>query len=110
MTEGTLKKRSPETDALIQDSLNDSSQYRYPVKYNEKFLQTPFSTESDNKNDFQEATEYVEESMSLQEVEREMIVEALKRHEGKRKLAANDLKISERTLYRKLKEYNLDDL
>ncbi len=110
LTEGTLKKRSPETDALIQDSLNDSSQYRYPVKYNEKFLQTPFSTESDNKNDFQEATEYVEESMSLQEVEREMIVEALKRHEGKRKLAANDLKISERTLYRKLKEYNLDDL
>ncbi len=52
--------------------------------------------------------EYVEEPLSLDEVEREMIRKALERHHGKRKNAAQDLNISERTLYRKLKEYGLD--
>lgn len=44
---------------------------------------------------------------SLEEVERQMIIQALLRHGGKRKPAAEDLKISERTLYRKIKEYDL---
>ena len=56
----------------------------------------------------QEAAEDVEETLSLEEVEREMIRKALERHAGKRKNAAQDLKISERTLYRKIKEYNLE--
>lgn len=51
-----------------------------------------------------------EEVKSLQEVEKEMIKKALERHDGKRKNAAQDLQISERTLYRKIKEYNLEDL
>ena len=41
-------------------------------------------------------------------IEKEMIRKALERHHGKRKNAAQDLKISERTLYRKIKEYGLD--
>lgn len=53
-------------------------------------------------------TETVEETLSLEEVEKEMIRKALERHNGKRKSAAADLKISERTLYRKIKEYNLE--
>ncbi len=48
------------------------------------------------------------ESLSLEDVEKEMIRKALERHNGKRKNAAADLKISERTLYRKIKEYNLE--
>ena len=56
----------------------------------------------------QDTEEYVEENLSLDEVEKEMIRKALERHHGKRKNAANDLKISERTLYRKIKEYGLD--
>mgnify|MGYP003344449706 CR=1 FL=1 len=40
--------------------------------------------------------------------EKELIEKALKKHKGKRKDAATDLGISERTLYRKLKEYNID--
>ena len=51
--------------------------------------------------------EIIEPTISLQEKEKEMIVEALKRNKGKRKKAANDLGISERTLYRKIKQYNL---
>jgi transcriptional regulator with PAS, ATPase and Fis domain len=47
-------------------------------------------------------------TMSLEEVEKEMIKKALERHKGKRRNAAIDLKISERTLYRKIKEYKLE--
>ncbi|MDR2804034.1 MAG: sigma-54 dependent transcriptional regulator [Dysgonamonadaceae bacterium] len=46
--------------------------------------------------------------VSLEEVEREMIIKALDRHKGRRRNAARDLKISERTLYRKIKEYGLE--
>lgn len=49
-----------------------------------------------------------EESLSLEDSEKEMIRKALERHNGKRKNAAADLKISERTLYRKIKEYKLE--
>lgn len=50
----------------------------------------------------------VEENLSLADKEKELIVKALKKHRGKRKDAALDLGISERTLYRKIKEYELD--
>lgn len=57
----------------------------------------------------QESEAVIEESFSIEEKEKELIVKALEKNHGKRKLAANDLGISERTLYRKLKEYNLDN-
>ena len=49
----------------------------------------------------------VEESLSLQDKEIDMIKRALKKHKGKRKYAAQELGISERTLYRKINEYNI---
>jgi DNA-binding NtrC family response regulator len=51
----------------------------------------------------------VEETLSLEEKEIDFIRRALKKHKGKRKYAAMDLGISERTLYRKLKEYSIDE-
>lgn len=61
------------------------------------------------EEDIQDTEELVEEeTLSLDEVEKEMIRRALDRHHGKRKNAAKDLNISERTLYRKIKEYGLD--
>ncbi len=51
--------------------------------------------------------ETIEETLSLQEKELEMIRQALERNKGKRKLAAKELGISERTLYRKINQYNL---
>lgn len=59
-------------------------------------------------DDIQDTEEYIEETLSLDEVEKEMIRKALERHRGRRKNAAQDLKISERTLYRKIKEYGLE--
>ena len=58
--------------------------------------------------DIQDTEVYVEETLSLDEVEKTMIRKALDRHHGNRKKAAMDLKISERTLYRKIKEYGLE--
>ena len=58
------------------------------------------------KEDYEE-TEVVEESLSLVEMEKELISKALKKHNNRRKEAAEDLGISERTLYRKIKEYEL---
>ncbi|MCF8276271.1 MAG: sigma-54 dependent transcriptional regulator [Flavobacteriales bacterium] len=54
-----------------------------------------------------EEHEEVEESLSLEDREIELIKKALERHRGKRKAASQELGISERTLYRKIKEYNL---
>ena len=59
-------------------------------------------------DDIQDTEEYVEESLSLDEVKKEIIRKALEKHHGNRKSAAQDLNISERTLYRKIKEYGLD--
>lgn len=53
--------------------------------------------------------EQVEESLSIMDKEKELIVKALKKHKGKRKDASADLGISERTLYRKLKEYDIEE-
>lgn len=53
-------------------------------------------------------TTTVEESLSIADKEKELIIMALKKHKGKRKDAAGDLGISERTLYRKIKDYNID--
>ncbi|HEY8400791.1 MAG TPA: sigma-54 dependent transcriptional regulator [Cytophagaceae bacterium] len=50
-----------------------------------------------------------EESLSLEDKEKEMIIKALKKNNNKRKYAAQDLGISERTLYRKIKQYEIDE-
>lgn len=53
-------------------------------------------------------SDFEESPMSLEDMEKKMIKSALNRHDGKRKAVADELKISERTLYRKLKYYGLD--
>ena len=64
------------------------------------------SEQTNFQDNFQDA-ETVEEALSLQEKEFEMIKKALDRNNNKRKLAAKELGISERTLYRKIKQYDL---
>jgi DNA-binding NtrC family response regulator len=54
-------------------------------------------------------THFVEEPKSLADMEKEMIIKALSKHKKKRKNVALELGISERTLYRKMKEYNIKD-
>jgi DNA-binding NtrC family response regulator len=59
------------------------------------------------KENIQDTEEFVEESLSLEDKEIEMINKALEKYKGKRKYAAQELGISERTLYRKIKEYDI---
>jgi transcriptional regulator with PAS, ATPase and Fis domain len=59
-------------------------------------------------NDVQSHFE-VDESLNIMDKEKELILKALKKHRGRRKDASTDLGISERTLYRKIKEYDIEE-
>jgi transcriptional regulator with PAS, ATPase and Fis domain len=61
------------------------------------------------RTDIQDTEEIVEESLSLSNNEMELIIKALEKHNQKRKIAAKELGISERTLYRKIKEYGIGE-
>ncbi|GAB4282043.1 MAG: sigma-54 dependent transcriptional regulator [Marinilabiliales bacterium] len=82
------------------DSLNDLPKTKEPVKSN-------FEYNYDNKPVIEDTEEYIEESLSLEEKEKELIIKALEKHNGRRKNAAKELGISERTLYRKIKEFDI---
>jgi transcriptional regulator with PAS, ATPase and Fis domain len=70
--------------------------------------QGPQSPSNHHEHHIEDTEEFVEESLSLEEKEVELIKKALEKHGGKRKYAAKELGISERTLYRKIKEHNID--
>ncbi len=65
--------------------------------------------DSEDMSSIIDEPEVIENSFSLEKNEKEIIKKALEKHNGKRKYAAEELGISERTLYRKLKEYDLED-
>jgi len=91
----------PTTD-YQSEALIPSSAFRHP-----SVVQHENTHGIDAIEDYDEHIE-VEESLSLAHKEKELIQKALSKHRGKRKYAAKDLGISERTLYRKIKEYNLN--
>lgn len=94
--------------AAIHSSLIRHTESDVPLPIKLDTMSQKIKLEEHDRGDIQEATEYEESALSISEVEKEMIVKALERHQGKRKLAAADLGISERTLYRKIKEYKLE--
>ena len=98
-----MKKDVTELKKLVHEKMNGGVQL--PVVDEPSYVQ-PHSIHS--MPSIQDAEPYEEETLSLEEVEKEMIRKALEKHNGRRKNAAADLKISERTLYRKIKEYNLE--
>lgn len=81
---------------------------------NIKYIKDKQQDQSEEKEDFADSdvnyidSQVFEESLSLEEKEKEIIIKALQKHNGKRKDAAKDLGISERTLYRKIKEYDIN--
>jgi len=94
--------------AAIHSSLIRHAESDVPLPIKLDTMSQKINLEEHDRGDIQEATEYEESALSISEVEKEMIVKALERHQGKRKMAAADLGISERTLYRKIKEYKLE--
>lgn len=89
---------APETTSLVLRNL-----YENPSAHI-----APVQTFRHPEEQIQDTEPVNEESFSIEEKEKELIIKALEKNHGKRKLAAKDLGISERTLYRKLKEYNLE--
>lgn len=97
---------SEDKNAIIKRlhaGIGDEGSYDMPVEVTKSGSDYDSSSYS---SDFEEHVE-VEESLSLEDREKELIQKALEKHRGKRKYAAQDLGISERTLYRKIKEYGL---
>lgn len=120
MQEGNAKKVKDENEQLIKKIYGETEESAQ--NYNDfddqlEILQIPEKnpqkketysdvTDIDEQYDFAEEIEE-EETLSLQDKEVELIRKSLKRHNGKRKPAADELGISERTLYRKIKQYDL---
>ena len=75
--------------------LESKAEARGEEAYEEEIIEDIIHEEDDN-------------SLSLERKEKEMILKALRKHNNKRKYAANDLGISERTLYRKIKQYDIE--
>ncbi len=95
-----LKSANPQ---LVKRIIRDVSPARETTEVNEPDI---FEYEADDPEPFQES-EVIEENLSLQKKEEDMIRLALEKHQGKRKPAARELGISERTLYRKIREYDI---
>jgi len=96
-------KEAEQTKALLVNKYPDKDFLPHHDPIHEVEISNP---EDEVYDDF-DHSEIIEESLSLQEKEKEMIKKALEKHNGKRKDAAQELGISERTLYRKIKEYNI---
>lgn len=80
----------------------------HSVNNNEESQDQDEFTAHKTNNNIQDTEEVIEESLSLADKEVEMIKKALEKYNGKRKMAAGELGISERTLYRKIKEYGIE--
>ncbi|MFZ4931380.1 sigma-54 interaction domain-containing protein [Chryseobacterium sp. Mn2064] len=100
---------TPET----QPQVNSGSLLYFENNNEAPAVQTPtiISTPEDSYEDIEdiEIEENRPESLSLQNNEKDLIIKALEKHKGRRNRAADELGISQRTLYRKIKQYNLED-
>jgi transcriptional regulator with PAS, ATPase and Fis domain len=108
--------KNPSLAADTQEAFSrDIKELKPQDHYSGNTASTPYQSQpvmihnNGNGNNEIQQHEEVEESLSIMDKEKELIVKALKKHKGKRKDASSDLGISERTLYRKLKEYDISE-
>jgi transcriptional regulator with PAS, ATPase and Fis domain len=113
MKHDSSEKAKEENEALIQKIYGGSEEEEevVPEEITDEqleVLQIPQNNVPDKQDKYYFAEEIEEEeTLSLQDKELELIKKSLERHNGKRKAAAEELGISERTLYRKIKQYDL---
>jgi len=101
--EGTGTKIHDNNASIIRKIYHDDEEDYKPAQTE---LTSPLIVKGNNN--IEDTEELLEESLSLEDKEIEMIIKSLEKHNGKRKMAAKELGISERTLYRKIKEYNIE--
>lgn len=102
MKNGDIEQVQEENHQLLEKIYSDKELKEHDIEV----LNIPQNNSEDKEYDFIETIEE-DESLSLQDKEIEMIKKSLEKNNNKRKLAAKELGISERTLYRKIKQYNL---
>ena len=103
-----IKSKLESTDRNMRHGLQANN---YEENIAQDIIHTPYIESKEHRYDNIETIniENIEDSaISLEDAEKEMIKKSLERNNGKRKKCAEELKISERTLYRKIKEYNLE--
>ncbi len=100
-------EKSPNDINIENNHLMDKLYSGNKPVYDPSGTNLPDLVRSDSQH-IEDTEEIIEESLSLQEKEIELINKALEKYGGKRKMAANELGISERTLYRKIKQYGID--
>ncbi len=106
----SVQEKNPDLIKKIYGNENDALEKSLEVIPAEKNNSYNYEENSDSKSYEFAETVIEEEPLSLLEKEIEMIKKSLKRSNGKRKIAAKELGISERTLYRKIKQFDLQDL
>jgi len=106
-----LKSKSVDQSNTFNDIENlitqEFDQSKNDIQPKSDFSETNQSTIKEDKYQFAEEI-IEEETLSIQDKELELIIKALERNNGRRKAAAKELGISERTLYRKIKQYDLE--
>ena len=102
--ESLIQKIYNKEESLVSEKENEI--LSLPVK-TEKEHSIEIIENKESDYSYIDAVEAEEETLSLHDKELELIKKSLERHKGKRKLAADELGISERTLYRKIKQYDL---
>jgi len=102
-----MKKEINELRQMVLGNVQNTGvlEVNQAVQHNNEFS-TAYPIQQ-NENAIIHQVEEVEESLSLADKEKEFIIKALEKHRNKRKNAAKELGISERTLYRKIKEYDI---
>ena len=110
-----LKNDVTEMKKIIDNILNTNDNVHLESKDTELIEERKIlinETNSHNNENYQEVTEveFDGESLSIEKKEKELIIKALRKNRNKRKYAAKDLGISERTLYRKIKHYNIESI
>lgn len=110
-----LKNDVTEMKKIIDNILNTNDNVHLESKDTELIEERKIlinETNNHNNENYQEVTEveFDGESLSIEKKEKELIIKALRKNRNKRKYAAKDLGISERTLYRKIKYYNIESI
>ena len=110
-----LKNDVTEMKKIIDNILNTNDNAHLESKNSELIEENKILINETNNHineNYQEVTEveFDGESLSIEKKEKELIIKALRKNRNKRKYAAKDLGISERTLYRKIKHYNIESI
>jgi DNA-binding NtrC family response regulator len=107
METSSMDQAKAQHEGLIEKIYGKKSTEEEPYQLQSPTTATPVQKAFNDRYEYAEEIEEAE-TLSLQDKELELIVKALERNKGRRKAAAAELGISERTLYRKIKQFDLD--